>query len=399
MIPVVINWTVTSVSGWGVYGLNLALQWADDPVLQAMSAHPVLSDLVTLDPLRMRALDAFFGWSIAVREKVAATGLPTVGLNTVVLAALGGDCHELPAPGGETLRGQPTVGVIFFETGRLSPEAVERAAAYDVIVTGSTWNEQVLRAHGVEHVRTVLQGVDPAMFHPAPRGGLFRDRFLVFSGGKLELRKGQDLVLAAFRRFAERHPDALLVTAWHSPWPEIARQVERSGLTAPVPMTADGRIDVVGWAADSGIAPSQVVDLGTVPNPLLPPLLRDMDVAVFPNRCEGGTNLVAMECMACGVPVILSANTGHLDLIGPGNCYPLTRQPPFRAADAAESAATDGWGDSDPDEIVDALERAYTDRGDALRRGALGAATLAPLTWHRTAAAMKDLILTLRPDA
>jgi glycosyltransferase involved in cell wall biosynthesis len=50
----------------------------------------------------------------------------------------------------------------------------------------------------------------------------------------------------------------------------------------------------------------------------MPSVLQEMNVAVFPNRAEGGTNLVAMECMACGLPVILSGNTGHLDLIENG---------------------------------------------------------------------------------
>ena len=39
------------------------------------------------------------------------------------------------------------------------------------------------------------------------------------------------------------------------------------------------------------------VDLGWVPNWQMAAILRDMDVGLFPNRCEGGTNLVAMEAM------------------------------------------------------------------------------------------------------
>src|SRR3546814_1575573 len=56
------------------------------------------------------------------------------------------------------------------------------------------------------------------------------------------------------------------------------------------------------------------------------PIVREMDAALFLSRCEGGTNLVAMECMACGVPTVLSANTGHLDLVGSGVCIPLETQ-------------------------------------------------------------------------
>src|SRR6185312_7856169 len=152
------------------------------------------------------------------------------------------------------------------------------------------------------------------------------DRFLVFSGGKLERRKGQDIVLAAFRVFAERHPEAMLVTAWRNAWPTPKSNIDESGLTAPLPFDAEGQADIAGWAAANGLGPGNFSDLGFVPNAQLPTILREMDAAVFANRAEGGTNLVAMECMACGVPTILSRNTGHLDLIEDDNCFPLTQQ-------------------------------------------------------------------------
>lgn len=38
--------------------------------------------------------------------------------------------------------------------------------------------------------------------------------------------------------------------------------------------------------------------------------LAEADVALFPNRGEGGTNLMAMQAMASGVPTVLSANSG-----------------------------------------------------------------------------------------
>ena len=44
-------------------------------------------------------------------------------------------------------------------------------------------------------------------------------------------------------------------------------------------------------------------------------LYRNTDVGVFPNRCEGGTNLVLMEYMACGKPVIASCTSGHRDIV------------------------------------------------------------------------------------
>ncbi len=390
---VVIHWGISSFFGWGVYGLNLALHWSADPDLEPLCSLPVDERQIVVDPLKRRQLEPFIAASAKLRADIERYAGGEVATNVPVLAALGNNFAVSPASGNVRFSGKPTVGVVFFEIPRLDPSVIDNAKALPLIVAGSTWNERILREYGVTSVKTVIQGVDPTIFHPAPRAGILGDRFKVFSGGKLELRKGQDLVIAAFRVFAERHPDALLVTAWHSPWPQFARQIDLSGRAAPVTFSGD-KVDVSAWAAANGIKADQILDLGAVPNAFMPPILREMDVALFPNRAEGGTNLVAMECMACGVPVILSANTGHLDIIEDGNCYRLDRQREV-SGQGGPVGGTPGWGESDVDEILEALERAYADREDARHRGARGAETLARYTWAATSRAMKDIVLAL----
>jgi glycosyltransferase involved in cell wall biosynthesis len=137
------------------------------------------------------------------------------------------------------------------------------------------------------------------------------------------------------------------------------------------------------------------VDLGTIPNAQMAAVLREMDVAIFPNRCEGGTNQVAMECMACGIPVILSQNTGHLDLIEYDTCYPLELQRPLEGA-AAGFGAVPGWGESSVDELEDNLDRIYVDRKAARMRGQRAAEKLSDLTWAHTARNMKKVVLANR---
>ena len=396
---VIIHWGISSFYGWGIYGLNLALQWTVDPDLQPVASRAVRMSQITLDPLRSLALREFVeasaGFEERLREQFAVATSPRV--DVPLLVGLGDDFQSQPLEHGGFLEGSPTLGVTFFENPSLSPDAVARARGYPWIVAGSTWNEQILRARGVDRVTTVLQGIDPTLFHPAPRSGLFGSRFLVFSGGKLEFRKGQDLVVAALRGFLRRHPDAVLVTAWHSPWPQAARSLDHSGKAGPVPINGEGRLDVLDWAVRNGIPASQIVDLGAIPNSHLPVVLREMDAAVFPNRGEGGTNLVAMECMACGVPTILSANTGHLDLVGEDLCFPLIHQGPVQRP-GMSGVAIQGWGESSVDEIEEQLERVYQDRGEASRRAARGAARLAELTWQRTANELKQVVLRVSGD-
>ena len=382
---VIIHWGISSFFGWGVYGLNLASSWSRDPDVEPVCSFPIQADQIRVDPLRQLALQPFLNASADFQAAIEAGQGSRRSEPTPMLASVNGNFTLLRAVHDVALTGRPTLAATFFESEKLSPEAVTRASAFDRVITGSRWNEAVLRDHGLTQVETVLQGIDPTLFHPAPREGVLGDRFLVFSGGKLERRKGQDIVLAAFRTFAASRPDAMLATAWHSPWGEKAATLDGSDLTSPVIHDARGRIDVVSWAQANGLRPDQVLDLGAPPNALMPSLLREMDVAVFPNRCEGGTNLVAMECMACGVPAILSANSGHLDLIAPDNCYALEHQSPV--------ADQPGWRDSDVDEVVAALERAYENRDEAARRGAAGARTLAQLPWSRTAAGVKAAVL------
>jgi glycosyltransferase involved in cell wall biosynthesis len=179
----------------------------------------------------------------------------------------------------------------------------------------------------------------------------------------------------------------MLVTAWYSPWPHLAQGINASECAAPLPFTQDGNPDIEGWAVANGIKPDQFLNLGAVPNASMPPILREMDAAIFPNRCEGGTNLVAMEAMACGVPTILSANSGHLDLLQDGAALPLTDQRPIQTAS--------GWHESNLDEMVAALEKLYEDRTCASVLGAAGAEQLSRMTWSKTSAQMKSIIKTL----
>ena len=135
---------------------------------------------------------------------------------------------------------------------------------------------------------------------------------------------------------------------------------------------------------------SQVLDVGLAPNWLMPTILREVQVGLFMNRCEGGTNLVAMECMACGVPTILSANTGHLDLLRNGSARALSHQTKPRTPEGTQGI--DGWGESSVEEAVDALEALYVDRAAAAETARQGAALLANMSWARQTALLKTAI-------
>jgi tetratricopeptide (TPR) repeat protein/glycosyltransferase involved in cell wall biosynthesis len=369
-----LTWTPNELTGWGVYGLNLTLQLCQHPNYEPI----LLSQSKTLDclhPLRRSRLQAVGEKSQPWQQLERPIRHPFP-----VMHALGNNFAGSAKMAG--ISGTPNIGVIFSEDTHLTPEAIDRAQQYDAIVAGSTWNAEILQAYGLPPIYTVHQGIDPTVFHPAPPSREFSDRFVIFSGGKLEYRKGQDIVIAAFRAFHKRHPEALLVTAWHNFWHDYLSGLETMGHVRGMPQIGEDRsLHISQWLADNGIPPTAAIDVGVVPNPLLAQILRTANVAVFTNRAEGGTNLVAMECLACGVPTILSANTGHLDLIAGHCCYPLTMQrsvksvPPF--------VGVKRWGESDVDEVVAVLEHVYQHRSEARERGQTAAQWMQNWTWEK----------------
>jgi len=147
----------------------------------------------------------------------------------------------------------------------------------------------------------------------------------------------------------------------------------------------------------NGLDAGQIIDIGTLPNHAMGRVLQEMDVALFPNRCEGGTNLVAMECMACSLPTIVSANTGHLDLVA-NRCAlcPETRQNPLPVA-TETAIGTDGWGESDVEEIVETLEQIWSDRESARMRGLAGVESLHRWSWRNQIRELHDVLKAISP--
>ena len=366
-------WELTSVTGWGVYGTNLTLELLrrgrPTPVLLKQPAR------LELDPVRMGLLAPLVRQQAQLVQQLRQGGKMQPGTVPFPVVKTLTSGFE-PMTAGRWFHSDSELGVIFFENTRFVPAALERARRYGRVVCGSNWNAEVLRGHGLTNVEVVLQGVDPSLFHPGVRHKLLRDRFVVFSGGKAEHRKGQDIVLAAFKRFHARHPEALLLTAWQSPWTDKAKDLVHSPHGTGAPPAREGMVDIPAWAIANGLPAGSVLDVGLVPNDRVARMLGQCDCAVFASRYESGTNLPAMEAMACGLPVVLSDNTGHRDIIDDARCYPLRAQ--GRVAHVPSGWGSDGWGESDVDELVDALEAIHADRTEADRRGAAAA------DWIRT---------------
>jgi glycosyltransferase involved in cell wall biosynthesis len=388
---VLLKWQASNYFGWGILGQNLFERWASDPAIQpvmAVKIEPV--HFQCIDPLRMALMQVATAASNEFLGELTAGKADLRQHEVITIDALG----NAFTPTVEGHFGARNVARCIFENTHMANQ--QRLDQYDELLCASEWNASLLRSISNKPLMMIHEGVDHSLFFAGPRSGLLdSDRFYVFSGGKVEFRKGQDLVIFAFREFAKQHPDAVLVAAWNSPWPEFSDGYQ-ANLQAPLRRDDKGVLEIRRWVTENGIPPQQFINLPMIPNPLMPMVLRQMDCSVQVSRCEPCTNLPAMEAMACGVPVILANNTGMRDLIDTENCIALRTQHRVNAVD--QSLGTEGWGESDVEEIVAALEQLYTDTQLRKRIAARGAQWILERgrTWRDHAGALKSYLLGTR---
>ena len=360
-----IAWQLSEFHGWGVFGLNLALSLAQNGYEPAKLLHHP-----NIDAAKFPALQPIITEWAQNQSQYTNPASAITHSDLTVIQSLGNDF----AITNDWHQGEKNIGFIFFENTAFSAKGLERAGKLDLVLAGSRWNAELLKKAGLPKVAYVMQGVDTERFSTLqPKTNT--ERFVIFSGGKLEYRKGQDIVLAAFKEFYKKHPDSVLLTAWNNPWPQITQDLANSPFDFGVPNIVDNKVDIAEWCSRSGLPASAFEHAGLTPNSQMPSVYARADVALFPNRAEGGTNLVAMEAMAAGVPCILSQNTGHLDLIAKDNCYALQNQTPY------SNPTHDGWGQSSIEEIVNTLEHAYHHRAQLAQVGRQGQAFIGQFSW------------------
>jgi glycosyltransferase involved in cell wall biosynthesis len=167
---------------------------------------------------------------------------------------------------------------------------LKRAAA---IIYSSVREYEDATAAGIRCPAAIIaNGINTHEFKQLPPNGTFRQRFLagragpiVLYLGRLNEKKGLDVLIAAFARIARRFTDALLVVVGEGD-PKgyeqvIARQATERGL--------DDRVIMTGLLMGSEKLA----------------VLRDAELFVLPSRGENfGTAM--FEAMACGLPVVVS---------------------------------------------------------------------------------------------
>jgi glycosyltransferase involved in cell wall biosynthesis len=222
-----------------------------------------------------------------------------------------------------------------------------RRAAVVVCVSETTADRLAHHTGRTADVVVVHHGVDTERFTPhADRAD--DDARLARLGvappyvafvGTLEPRKNLPALVEGFARVAGDHPELRLVLAGRNGW----------------------GTDAIDAAVDRHGMGGRVVRTGYVPDDALPALLRRAEAVAYPSY-EEGFGLPTLEALACGAPVLTTAEVAAAGLAG----------------DAVATAAPD------PSGIADGLRRVL-DPAVAGRLRAAGPAVAARCSWPAAA--------------
>ncbi len=282
----------------------------------------------------------------------------------------------------ESAWGRENFGYTFFEN-ELNLHSIENARKYDKVLAGSRWCLDRMLEKGITHCGLLIQGIDPERFYPIT-AVKSPDNFVIFSGGKFELRKGQDLVLKAIKILQEKYADIILINAWQNLWPETMHSMGTSPYIKYEYQKGSWLEVMRHIYRINDLDLQRIITLDLVPHDELREIYKQTDVGLFPNRCEGGTNLVLMEYMACGKPVIAANSSGHRDILSENNALLLNDLTDIHIVDANKELIS-RWQDPSLDEIISALEFAYHHRDEIQKIGARAGKDLKEFTWQKSA--------------
>jgi phosphatidylinositol alpha-1,6-mannosyltransferase len=207
-----------------------------------------------------------------------------------------------------------------------------------------------------DRIEVVHPGVDRQRFHPHHDGRPIRSRhglddaMVLLSVGRLQARKGHDVMLQAVAALRHRWPSLRYVIVGDGEEREVLRR-----LTEQLELT--DRVLFVGQVADDDLAG----------------YFAACDVFTMPNRVEGGDfegfGIVFLEAAACGKPVVGGASGGVVEAVADGETGLLV--------DGASVAA-----------VVDALDRLLSSPDLRQRMGDAGREWAGRFSWEAAAASV-----------
>jgi glycosyltransferase involved in cell wall biosynthesis len=211
------------------------------------------------------------------------------------------------------LKGRLKIGLLTYETTVVPTHWVERVNRYlDVLLMPSTFCYEIFEKAGVPRERMVIQpyGFDPDIYYPnrLPKSSpSLDDEFRFLTVTSPHKREGVENVLLAYRAsFSNADNVSLTLKVNYLPGAKT-KPFEYASLTRMIQSFAADPTSPRIRLISEYLSASKLADL-----------YRASSCLVSATRGEG-FGMVFLEAAACGVPIIVTGWSGHMDFVGKAN--------------------------------------------------------------------------------
>jgi len=256
------------------------------------------------------------------------------------------------------------VALPFFELATLSQRQIDSIKHVDHVISPSSWGRDViLHSIPTASVSVIEMGVDRSIFYDTADSS--KSKYIFFTCGKWEKRKGHDLLIDAFKLAFEDSDNVELWLMCDNPF------LSKEETAFWHAQCDDSKIRIL----------PRVETQVEVAN-----IMRSASCGVFPSRGEGW-NMELLEMMSCGKPVICSAYSAHLQYANTKNAHFLSVKDLEAAFDNKWFFGQGEWACLDLDELIEKLRYMYTNN---VRRNPEGVKTSQALSWSKTVEKIHD---------
>lgn len=245
----------------------------------------------------------------------------------------------------------PHIGWPIFELDKFNEVELHHLKNCDKLFVCSQWAKTVIENNlPSASVEVVPLGVDTTIFHPTnyqvfpPTNA---KPYVFMNVGKIETRKGHDILVEIFNRAFTLEDDVELWIMWTNPF---LSEEEHMQWAKPYKTSKLGeKIHFI----DRCNTQSQVAGL-----------MRQTHCGIFPSRAEGW-NLPLLEMMACGKPCITTNYAAHTEFCNNDNSYLVNVEEKEDAIDGKWFFGQGQWakiGEKQIDQFVEYMRFMYKNR-------------------------------------
>lgn len=238
------------------------------------------------------------------------------------------------------------LGLSFFECNKLDKIRINNLSSMDINIQCSDWAVNVLDEYGIKSVK-IPCGYDPTIFFPEKEQKKDGD-YHFFNIGKMEYRKGHDVIIKAFCRAFEKEDNVKLHMLWENPF---LNEQEKNWWLGQYKNSKLG---------DKVIFHHQfTTDMG------LADFIRSMDFGLFPTRAEG-FGLPILQSLACGKSIVTTDYSAQTEFCKPHNSFllPISEYEPMYDGKFFTNQVPAGatWAkitEENIDQLVEVMRSAY----------------------------------------